>query len=89
MASAKTRTANITGIRKKMMKMNEPKEISQEEARRLLGSCDGTGGRYEPLGLFYLKEGDKFVGIDNSDGNAWTEEFPDEAGCLRWLAGEE
>lgn len=36
-----------------------------------------------------LKEGDKFIGIDNSTGNAWTEEFPDEASCLRWLAGEE
>ena len=68
--------------------MTEPREISQESARKLLGSCDGTGGRYEPLGLFYLQEGDKFVGIDNSGGDAWTEELPDKAGCLRWLCGE-
>lgn len=69
--------------------MTESREISQESARKLLGSCDGTGGRYEPLGLFYLQEGDKFVGIDNSTGDAWTEEFADKEGCLRWLRGEE
>lgn len=67
----------------------EATEINQEAAKRLLDSCDGTGGRYEPLGLFYLKEGYKFVGIDNNDGNAWTEEFPDKESCLRWLIGEE
>ena len=57
--------------------------IDQEAASRLLNSCDGIAGRHEPMGLFYLKEGDKFVGIDNSTGNAWTEEFPDEVSCLR------
>lgn len=63
-------------------------KISQEDARRLLSSCDGTGGRYEPLGLFYLEEQERFVGIDNSTGDAWTEEFPDKDSCLRWLRGE-
>lgn len=60
-------------------------EISPEMAREILNSINEGGDRYQPLGLFYLKEGDKFVGIDNSDGNAWTEEFPDEGSCLRWL----
>ena len=64
-------------------------KISQEDARRLLNSCDGTGGRYEPLGLFYLEEREKFVGIDNSTGDAWTEEFLDKESCLRWLSREE
>ena len=30
----------------------------------------------EPRGLFYLDTGKSFVGIDNSTGYAWTEEFP-------------
>ena len=64
-------------------------KISREDARQLWDSCDGAGDRYEPLGLFYLKEGGKFVGIDNSTGDAWTEEFQDEASCLRWLRREE
>jgi len=25
------------------------------------------------------------VGIDNRDGDAWTEEFSTEAACVRWL----
>lgn len=66
----------------------EATEIDQETAKLLLDSCDGTGGRYEPLGLFYLEEREKFVGIDNSTGDAWTEEFPDKESCLRWLTGE-
>lgn len=64
-------------------------EISPETAREILNSINEGGDRYQPLGLFYLQEGDKFVGIDNSDGNAWTEEFPDKESCLRWLRGEE
>lgn len=71
-----------------MTTLSEPiaiQEIGQETAKKILDSCDGTGGKYEPLGLFFLQEGDKFVGIDNSDGNAWTEEFPNKESCLRWL----
>ena len=64
-------------------------KICQQDARPLLNSCDGTGGHYEPLGLFYLEEREQFVGIDNSTGDAWTEEFADKEGCLRWLRGEE
>lgn len=64
-------------------------EISPETAREILNSINEGGDRYQPLGLFYLQEGDKFVGIDNSDGNAWTEEFPDKESCLRWLRREE
>lgn len=64
-------------------------KISPETEREILNSINEGGDRYQPLGLFYLKEDDKFVGIDNSDGNAWTEEFPDEGSCLRWLKREE
>ena len=72
--------------------MSEPvtlQEITQDTAKQLLSSCDEPGGRYEPLGLFYLEEREQFVGIDNSTGDAWTEEFADKEGCLRWLRGEE
>ena len=39
-------------------------------------------------GLFVENTGSKFVGIDNSTGDAWTEEFASITECLRWLAGE-
>lgn len=63
-------------------------EITPEEAHKLIESGDECG-YFEPLGRFYLEEEGKFVGIDNSDGNAWTEEFPDKASCLRWLISED
>ena len=34
------------------------------------------------------REQGQFIGIDNSTGDAWTEEFPDKNSCLRWLRGE-
>lgn len=43
----------------------------------------------KPLGLFAERlEGGKCVGIDNTTGNAWTEEFDDEAACSGWLSGK-
>ena len=59
-----------------------PREITQQAAGDLFSSCDNSGCRYRPLGLFYLEEGTKCVGIDNSSGNAWTEEFSDRAACI-------
>lgn len=43
-----------------MTTLSEPiaiQEIGQETAKKILDSCDGTGGKYEPLGLFFLQEG--------------------------------
>lgn len=58
--------------------------ISKDEAAQILDSGEVTG-KYEPLGRFIRKAGKKFIGIDNRDGDAWTEEFSTEAGCVRWL----
>ena len=42
----------------------------------------------KPLGLFIHRDKGKFIGIDNRHGDAWTEEFTTQKGCLKWLAGE-
>ena len=40
----------------------------------------------QPRGLYYTKEARHFyVGVDNSTGDAWTEEFTSKRKCLRWL----
>jgi len=39
----------------------------------------------KPLGLFYALEDGTYTGVDNSDGNAWTEAFPTLRRCKRWL----
>lgn len=42
----------------------------------------------EPRGLFYLDTGKSFIGIDNSTGYAWTEEFDTLPKCRAWLLQE-
>ena len=43
-----------------------------------------------PQGVFFYHDrfSGKYIGIDNSTRDAWTEEFPDPKSCLRWLAGK-
>lgn len=38
-----------------------------------------------PLGLFYVHENAVYVGIDNSAGHAWVEEFASLRQCKEWL----
>ena len=40
----------------------------------------------EPLGLFYALANGVYTGVDNSKGDAWTEDFPDLRHCKRWLS---
>ncbi len=41
-----------------------------------------------PCGHFLAKEGRKWVAVDNSTCDAWTEEFPHKRQAIRWLRGE-
>lgn len=43
---------------------------------------------YEPKGLFMFEDNGYFIGIDNSTGNCWVEEFITEDLCIKWLKGE-
>jgi hypothetical protein len=42
----------------------------------------------KPLGLFYLLHNGVYIGIDNSTGDAWTEEFTTLRHCKKWLLNE-
>lgn len=59
-----------------------PVEISKIEAYQVID-------KRKPLGLFFLKEGEGYTGIDNLTGDAWTEEFATRAECIKWLKGGE
>lgn len=37
------------------------------------------------FGKFYAQEDNVWVAVDNSDGNAWTEEFSSEENAIKWL----
>lgn len=55
------------------------KYVNQQEANEII---EHRGRR----GLFVQETGVEYVGIDNSTGDAWVEEFPDLTECLMWLA---
>lgn len=62
-------------------------KLTREQSAELLDSGFETG-KYKPIGLFYTKDGKLYVGIDNTDGHAWTEEFKTKKSCFKWLKGE-
>ena len=43
---------------------------------------------HTPRGLFLAKENGKWVAVDNSTGDVWTEEFPQKRQAIRWLRSE-
>lgn len=53
-------------------------EITSKEAMQIIENR-------KPLGIFYVKENGKYVGIDNRTGDAWTEEFKSLSACEAWL----
>ena len=73
--------------------MYEIELITNDEAGAIIASGSIMGNDYEPLGLFYYITTDRsgntlFVGLDNSDGHCWVEEFYSIGSCMAWLRGE-
>lgn len=58
------------------------KKISNKLAEKIIE----TG---KPLGKFYTFENGIFVGIDNSTGDVWVEDFFKKEECLNWLKDKE
>lgn len=56
----------------------EIREVNPEESFKIITER-------EPKGLFWQKDGDLYVGIDNSTGDAWTQDFSTLDECLAWL----
>ncbi len=57
------------------------REITKEEASKIIET-------FEPIGKFILEDNGVFVGIDNSTGDCWVEEFDDFHLCVDWIRGK-
>ena len=55
------------------------KEMSVEEIDKVIETR-------EPKGTFYAKDNDGYVAVDNTDGNAWTEDFKSKEDAIKWLS---
>ena len=59
--------------------MKDIKKVTPEAMARIIE-------KRVPRGLFYRKAGRRlYVGVDNTTGDAWTEEFRSLRICKRWL----
>ena len=58
--------------------VNDLKEVTSKEANLIIETR-------QPLGRFYCKENGGYVGIDNRNGDAWTEDFDSLQKCMDWL----
>lgn len=56
-------------------------EVTKEKADSIIDTR-------KPEGLFYIKDDEAYVGIDNSGGNAFVEEFKTKEKCFAWLKQE-
>ena len=67
--------------------IRQPIRVTKEEALKIIRSSSECSSSYNRLrGLFWLEEDDgKYVAIDNSTGDAWTEEFTTLEDCLSYL----
>jgi hypothetical protein len=59
--------------------MRDIQKVTQDALRQVINTR-------QPLGLFYAKESRRlYVAVDNSTGDAWTEDFKSLRHCKRWL----
>lgn len=60
--------------------------IDTKEAKMIIENFDSLPIEYEKTYLF--KDGEKWIGIDNSTAECWVEEFDNIDDCISWLNGE-
>ena len=59
-------------------------KIHHVSSQRLMNVMDF----HAPRGMFLAKEHGKWVAVDNSTGDVWTEEFSQKHQAMRWLRGK-
>ena len=66
------------GYRVEIVENDDIRKVSAEYADRIVTER-------EPRGLFWYFDGNVYVGIDNTDGEAYCEEFSSKEDCFEWL----
>lgn len=64
-------------------------EITKEDFEEMLKDYEARGfdDGYLPLGRFVFRDGDGWTGVNNDDGNAWTEHFKNRTHAILHAAG--
>lgn len=72
------KNSNSTNWVNKQFPEGEAVQVNEEQAEHIIEF-------HEPIGNFYLENGNIFIGIDNSTGDSFIEEFSDKETCIAWL----
>jgi hypothetical protein len=59
--------------------MNDILKVDKKKASEIIETR-------QPLGSFYVEYKNSFVGIDNTTGDSFVEEFKDKETCMKWLS---
>lgn len=71
---------NYIGYRVEIAENDGIQKVSNEFSAEIIE-------KRKPEGLFWTEEDGKYVGIDNSTGDAFTEDFDTKERCFAWLRG--
>ena len=66
------------GYRVEIVENDGIRKVSSEYANQIIETR-------KPEGKFWLIDGEKYIGIDNEDGQAWVDEFSSKEECFAWL----
>lgn len=69
---------NYIGYRVEVVENDGIQKVSQDFAFEIIEAR-------EPAGLFWYVADERYVGIDNTDGEAWTKDFETKEECFDWL----
>lgn len=69
------------GYRVEIVENDGIRKVSPEYAKQIVESR-------EQRGLFWCFDDEKYIGIDNTTGEAYCEEFDDKNECFKYLRGE-
>lgn len=66
--------------------MQNIQKINKRKFRRLLARWEAR--KATPNALFYFRDKNKYIAVDNTTGDFWVEEFSTLSFCIQWLHGE-
>lgn len=61
------------------------KFLTEEQVQALIERYDNHSLKESDYGSFYSKEGEQWIGIDNTHGNVFIEPFNNKEYCMEWL----
>ena len=67
----------------------QDKKLGKKIFNKMLSNFNGTSNHKIPDEKIMFKEGKRFIAVDNSSGDCWTEEFRNYRDAKKYLLGDD